>query len=110
MITPLDEALAAVRARAPPLPAEDVPLPETYGRVLAVGVRARRDQPDLNAPAAREYLSKRSLKTIRYIIVSGAYSFSMSEKSTLPRCTSSSAMRVGLCRAMSISTRGRAPR
>jgi len=45
MITPLDEALAAVRARAQPLPAEDVLLTEAYGRVLAAGVRARRDQP-----------------------------------------------------------------
>jgi molybdopterin molybdotransferase len=45
MITPLDEALAAVRARAHPLLAEDVPLTEAYGRVLAAGVRARRDQP-----------------------------------------------------------------
>jgi molybdopterin molybdotransferase len=45
MITPLDEALAEVRARARPLPAEEVPLTESYGRVLAVGIRARRDQP-----------------------------------------------------------------
>src|SRR5439155_22332120 len=45
MITPLDEAFAAVRARAHPLPAEDVLLTEAYGRVLAAGVRARRDQP-----------------------------------------------------------------
>lgn len=45
MITPLDEALAAIRKRARPLPAEDVPLAEAYRRVLAEGVRARRDQP-----------------------------------------------------------------
>src|SRR5438067_10684934 len=45
MITPLDEALSAVRARAHPLPAEEVLLTEAYGRVLAAGVRARRDQP-----------------------------------------------------------------
>src|SRR5437868_13963953 len=45
MITPLDEALAAVRARAHPLAAEDISLTEAYGRVLAEGVRARRDQP-----------------------------------------------------------------
>ena len=45
MITPLEEALDAVRARAHPLPAEDVPLTEAYGRVLAAGIRARRDQP-----------------------------------------------------------------
>ena len=44
-MTPLVEALAAVRARARPLPAEDVPLTEAYGRVLAEGVRARHDQP-----------------------------------------------------------------
>lgn len=42
---PLDEALAAVRARCKALPAEDVPLAEAQGRVLAEGVRARRDQP-----------------------------------------------------------------
>ena len=45
VITPLEEALAAVRGRARPLAAEDVPLAEAYGRVLAEGVRARRDQP-----------------------------------------------------------------
>jgi len=45
MITPLDEALAAIRHRARPLPAEDVPLEEAAGRVLAAPVRARRDQP-----------------------------------------------------------------
>src|SRR3989441_148675 len=37
MITPLDEALAAVRARALPLAAEDISLTESYGRVLAEG-------------------------------------------------------------------------
>jgi molybdopterin molybdotransferase len=41
----LDEALAAVRARARPLPPEDVPLAQAHGRVLAEPVRARRDQP-----------------------------------------------------------------
>jgi len=45
MITPLDEALAAVRAKARPLPAEDVPLADAAGRILAEAVRARRDQP-----------------------------------------------------------------
>jgi molybdopterin molybdotransferase len=45
MITSLQDALAAVRARAAPLPAEDVALVEAHGRVLAEGVRARRDQP-----------------------------------------------------------------
>jgi molybdopterin molybdotransferase len=45
MITPLDEALAAVCARAHPLAPEDVPLTEACGRVLADGVRARRDEP-----------------------------------------------------------------
>src|SRR5207237_469094 len=44
-MTPLHEALAAVHARCKPLPAEDVPLAEAQGRVLAVGVSARRDQP-----------------------------------------------------------------
>src|SRR6267142_1248470 len=46
MLTPLDEALAAIRRRARPLPAEDVPLAEADGRVLAEAVRARRDQPE----------------------------------------------------------------
>src|SRR5437763_9862179 len=45
MITPLSDALAAVRARARPLPPEEVPLTEAYGRVLAAGVQALRDQP-----------------------------------------------------------------
>ena len=45
MLTPLDEALAAIRLRARPLPAEDVPLADGYGRALAEGTRARRDQP-----------------------------------------------------------------
>jgi molybdopterin molybdotransferase len=45
MITPLDEALAAVRARCVPLAPEEVPLGEADGRVLAQGVRARWDQP-----------------------------------------------------------------
>src|SRR4051794_39695378 len=45
MITPLQDALAAVRAHAAPLPAEEVALVEAHGRVLAEGVRARRDQP-----------------------------------------------------------------
>ena len=44
-MTPLHEALAAVHARCKPLPAEEVPLAEAQGRVLAVGVSARRDQP-----------------------------------------------------------------
>ena len=37
--------MAAIRERARPLPVEDVPLAEAYGRVLAQGLRARRDQP-----------------------------------------------------------------
>src|SRR2546428_4836168 len=45
MITPLYEALAAVRAHAHPLAAEDVSLTDACGRVLAEGVRAPRDQP-----------------------------------------------------------------
>ena len=45
MITPLEDALAAVRSHSVPLPAEDVPLGEAQGRVLAEGVRARHDQP-----------------------------------------------------------------
>ena len=45
MMTPLEDALAAVRARCAPLPAEDAPLAQAQGRVLAEGVRALRDQP-----------------------------------------------------------------
>ncbi|MFN2548952.1 MAG: gephyrin-like molybdotransferase Glp [Myxococcales bacterium] len=45
MLTPLQEALEAVRDRCRPLPAEDVSLAEAQGRVLAESVRARRDQP-----------------------------------------------------------------
>ncbi|HEY6050797.1 MAG TPA: gephyrin-like molybdotransferase Glp [Thermoanaerobaculia bacterium] len=45
MITPLYEAFAAVRTHAHPLAAEDVPLIDACGRVLAEAVRARRDQP-----------------------------------------------------------------
>src|ERR1051325_6695720 len=41
----LDDALAAVRAKCAPLPAEDVPVAEANGRVLAAPVRALRDQP-----------------------------------------------------------------
>ena len=45
MLRPLEDALSAIRARARPLGAEEVPLAEAYGRVLAEGIRARRDQP-----------------------------------------------------------------
>ena len=45
MITPLQDALAAVRAHAAPLSAQEVALVDAHGRVLAEGVRARRDQP-----------------------------------------------------------------
>ena len=41
----LHEALAAVRERCAPLPAEEVPLASAHGRVLAQAVRARQDQP-----------------------------------------------------------------
>ena len=44
-MTPLDEAISAVHERCAPLPAEDAPLSEAFGRILAEGVRARRDQP-----------------------------------------------------------------
>lgn len=45
MIIPLQDALTAVRAHARPLPAQEVALADAHGRVLAEGVRARRDQP-----------------------------------------------------------------
>ncbi len=41
----LETALALVRARCRPLPAESVPLREAAGRILAAAVTARRDQP-----------------------------------------------------------------
>ena len=41
----LDEALSLVRARCGPLPAEELPIREAYGRVLAAPLVARRDQP-----------------------------------------------------------------
>src|SRR5260370_4021974 len=41
----LHEALAAVRGKCAPLPAEEAPLASAHGRVLAHGVRARQDQP-----------------------------------------------------------------
>ena len=41
----LDEAFAAVRGRCAPLPAEEAPLLQANGRVLAGPVRAVRDQP-----------------------------------------------------------------
>jgi molybdopterin molybdotransferase len=44
-VIPLDQALSEVRSRCAPLPAEDVPLADAIGRILAEGVRARRDQP-----------------------------------------------------------------
>src|SRR5205814_10512609 len=44
-MTRLDEALSAIHERSAPLPAEDAPLSEAFGRILAEGVLARRDQP-----------------------------------------------------------------
>lgn len=41
----LDDALGAVLTRAPALPAEDVPLGDAVGRVLAGDVAAREDRP-----------------------------------------------------------------
>ncbi len=41
----LEEALEAVRARVQPLPAEDVPLAQAHGRILAAPLLAQRDQP-----------------------------------------------------------------
>ena len=44
-LTPLDEALAAVRALCLPLSPEEVSLRDAYGRILAEEVRAARDLP-----------------------------------------------------------------
>lgn len=41
----LDDALAAVRARAVPLAAEEIPLPLAHGRILAEAIVAKSDQP-----------------------------------------------------------------
>jgi molybdopterin molybdotransferase len=45
MLTPLDDALGAIRLRSRPLAPEQVALAEAHGRVLTEGIRARRDQP-----------------------------------------------------------------
>jgi molybdopterin molybdotransferase len=47
----IDDALALVLARATPLPAEDVPIAQASGRVLAEAVPARTDLPPFDSSA-----------------------------------------------------------
>jgi molybdopterin molybdotransferase len=49
------EALERVLAQASPLPAEDVPLSEADGRVLALALKARRTQPPADVSAMDGY-------------------------------------------------------
>jgi len=49
------EALERVLAQAVPLPAEDVPLSEAHGRVLALDLKARRTQPPADVSAMDGY-------------------------------------------------------
>ena len=51
----VDEALARVLAEAAPLPAERIPLAESYGRVLAADLAARRTQPPAAVAAMDGY-------------------------------------------------------
>jgi len=70
MLIPLDQALAAVRARARPLPAEPSPLAGAYGRVLAEQVRARRDQPATDISMMDGY-ALRAADAVRSLRVGG---------------------------------------
>ena len=49
------EALERVLAKAAPLPAEEAPLAEAAGRVLAFGLKARRTQPPADVSAMDGY-------------------------------------------------------
>ena len=49
------DALERVLAHAAPLPAEEVPLAEADGRVLAYGLKARRTQPPADVSAMDGY-------------------------------------------------------
>ncbi|MBJ7519401.1 MAG: molybdopterin molybdotransferase MoeA [Solirubrobacteraceae bacterium] len=51
----LEAALDAVLARSAPLPAEDVPLADAVGRVLAEAIRAREDRPSQRESAMDGY-------------------------------------------------------
>lgn len=54
-LLPVEEALAAILARVPPVVAETVPLEAALGRVLAAPVVATHDQPPFDASAMDGY-------------------------------------------------------
>jgi molybdopterin molybdotransferase len=54
-LLPVDEAKARIISDVLPLPAEEVPLSQTLGRVLARDVKAKRDQPPFRASAMDGY-------------------------------------------------------
>lgn len=56
----VDEALSRVLALAGPVAAEEIPLTEAYGRVLAAPVRAGLTQPPFNAAAMDGYALRRT--------------------------------------------------
>ncbi|HHJ12195.1 MAG TPA: molybdopterin molybdenumtransferase MoeA, partial [Chromatiales bacterium] len=54
-LLPVEEALRRILDGAAPLPAEDVPLTEAAGRVLAEDLKATRDQPPFDASSMDGY-------------------------------------------------------
>lgn len=54
-LLPVEEAKALILAGVRPLAPERVPLPEALGRVLAVDLKAKRDQPPFSASAMDGY-------------------------------------------------------
>ncbi|TMA24480.1 MAG: molybdopterin molybdotransferase MoeA [Deltaproteobacteria bacterium] len=64
---PLENALAEVRARCRPLPAEEVPLLQAHGRTLAAAVRAARDQPAQDISMMDGYALCASERTARIV-------------------------------------------
>ena len=54
-LKPVDEAIAAILARVPPVAAESVPLAQAAGRVLTAPVVAGHDQPPFDASAMDGY-------------------------------------------------------
>lgn len=77
MLLPISEARARILAGVKPLPAEPVKLADALGRVLAVPVKAGRDQPPFNSSAMDGYAVRAAdlteiPKTLRVIGVSAA--------------------------------------
>jgi molybdopterin molybdotransferase len=54
-LMPVDEALSRILATAKIMPAEAVPLAHCMGRILAVDVKAKRDQPPFPSSAMDGY-------------------------------------------------------